>query len=105
MLAIVAKANPMKLDFFTLGNFLSPKESKVLVEALKRGGLLGTDGIINRDPRRYANEYANAAREALPEVYKRRARWSGSRSVSNHGAPQHGVLHARDNNRRAGRDI
>ena len=74
MQAIVAKAKPLKPDFFTLGGFLTPKESQDLVEAFKKEALLDSDGMLSRDPRRYAREYAAAARAALPEVYEKGGR-------------------------------
>ena len=74
MQAIVAKAKPIDPNFFTLGGFLTPKESKILVEAFRRGALLDSDGLVSRDPRKYASQYATAAREALPGVYKKGGR-------------------------------
>ena len=53
---------------------MTPKESQNLVKALKKEGLLDSDGMMSRDPRRSFREYAAAARAALPEVYEKGGR-------------------------------
>ena len=67
---IVAKPRVIKPDYFTIGAFLTPKESKDLVTALTKNGLVSANsGLLTKDPRRFSSEYAQVAKQALPEVY------------------------------------